>query len=685
MTDSVHWDENGQPVSMHFDDVYFSKADGLQESRYVFQQHNQLEQRFRQLTAGEHFVVGETGFGTGLNFLACWQQWDQCAATAARLHYISTEKHPLSPEQLARSLQLWPELNRYSDPLLRWYKRSLCDRGSAVTLYFKRNNIHLTLLVGDATQGLAAQLGEHHPQQGKPVAYWHGVDAWFLDGFAPAKNPDMWSLPLCKTLAALSRKHTTFATFTAAGQVKRHLQDCGFEVKKVPGFGKKRDMLCGKFTPTSNNKNENKKANKKTVFHWTQVDNFQALAQTSHIAIIGAGLAGCHSAYALAKKGFKVSVIDRHCRLANEGSGNPQGILYSKLSADQGKLGEFNLAALLLAQEMYRDFWQAHPYSGQNNGVLQLGHDEKILSINQQIAQTFGNSPFVRLLNPQQASEQAGLALNQSALFFPFCGWLNPTAVCRWLTQSPNIKLLTHTSVEKLDFLKSSEQWSLNGQQHSQQWQQTFDAVVIANAGDAQQFEQSLWLPTKKIRGQITYIAKDPVLKPLNTNICARGYISPLTQDENRLPFHAIGASFNLNNFNTALSDQDHRDNLAHLQRVLPQVKHPAILGGRVGFRCTSPDYLPLVGSLPDIRAFESDFLGFSHNAKQLINKQGQYHRHLYLNVAHGSKGLNYTPLAGAIIAHRIAGEPPPCSQTVVDSVNPARFIIRRIVRAKTK
>ena len=220
--------------------------------------------------------------------------------------------------------------------------------------------------------------------------------------------------------------------------------------------------------------------------------------------------------------------------------------------------------------------------------------------------------------------------------------------------------------------------------------------MVIANAYDAQHFQQSQWLPTKTIRGQITYIAQDPVLESLGTNLCAKGYISPLTfpsqftstctlskQSESEVAFHSVGASFNLNDFNTELSDQDHKTNLNHLQTMLPQLKKTHILGGRVGFRCTSTDYLPLVGPLPDISAFEDDFAEFSHNAKQLINKPGCYYPNLYINVAHGSKGLCYTPLAAALIAHTIAGVPPPCAQSVADSLNPARFIIRRIMRTR--
>ena len=682
MHNPIDWDENGQPVSRYFDDIYFSKADGLQESRYVFQQHNQLGQRFGKLKSGEHFVIGETGFGTGLNFLACWQLWQQCAPITASLHYLSVEKYPLLPEQLKRALQLWPELQLYSQRLLNWYERSLCQRDDASTVFFNSQNVYLTLILDDATTGLQQYPGDPYPRQHLLPAcpiYWRGVDTWFLDGFAPAKNPDMWSLSLLETIAALSHPGSTFATFTAAGQVKRHLQTCGFDVNKTAGFGHKRDMLWGEFKPTTNNTVHREPS----PLHWTQVRDYQPLKKTSRIAVIGAGLAGCHSAHALAQKGFKVTLIDRHSDLAREGSGNPQGILYAKLSADNGKLSEFNLAALLTAQETYREFWQQCPSAGQNNGVLQLGHNAKAETLHKQIVETFAASTFVNWLDRHQASEKAGLELKHSALYFPFCGWLNPVTLCQWLSQHSNIQLLTATTVHQLDFLSATDQWQLNGQQQLHDWQDCFDGVVIANARDAQQFYQSQWLPTKTIRGQITYIAEHAGLKPLSTSLCAQGYIAPLTRTENGIDFHTIGASFNLNDVSTEISKEDHQTNLAHLHQVLPQVTNPKILGGRVGFRCTSPDYLPIAGPLPDVDAFHHDFAAFAHNARQMINQQGQYHRNLYLNVAHGSKGLNYTPLSAAIIAHRIAGEPPPCSQALADALNPARFIIRRIMRTK--
>ncbi|WP_228141666.1 tRNA (5-methylaminomethyl-2-thiouridine)(34)-methyltransferase MnmD [Marinobacter sp. X15-166B] len=228
----VRW-RDGQPESEQFGDVYFSRNDGLEETRYVFLQHNQLEARFRRLQAGESFVVAESGFGTGLSFLAVWQLWRRCAPPAgAVLHFVSVERYPLTVEDLAKSHQLWPELSELAaalheqyPPLTRGLHRRLLDDGQ----------VRLSLFFGDAVEG------------------WHTMrftaDAWFLDGFAPAVNPQLWVDEVVDAVARHSKPGTTLATFTAVGRVRRGLQAAGFSMRKPPGYGFKRNMLAGRFEP----------------------------------------------------------------------------------------------------------------------------------------------------------------------------------------------------------------------------------------------------------------------------------------------------------------------------------------------------------------------------------------------------------------------------------------------------
>ena len=227
----IDW-KNGQPFSTVFDDVYFNSDDGLAETHHVFIQNNHLVQRFQHLK-NACFTIIETGFGTGLNFLSTWKTWREHAPADvlknSTLHFISCEKYPVTQQDLATSLQLFPSLNDLSEQLIKQY----APLKNSQTMIFEQGNITLTLLIGDATEQLAMLQAK--------------ADAWFLDGFSPSKNPDMWSNALFMQMAALSTHQSTLATFTSAGMVKRGLKAAGFTVHKCSGFGKKREMLIGGF------------------------------------------------------------------------------------------------------------------------------------------------------------------------------------------------------------------------------------------------------------------------------------------------------------------------------------------------------------------------------------------------------------------------------------------------------
>ena len=217
-----------QPYSIQFQDVYYSSDNGILETDYVFLQGNRLASRW-ELLQHTGFTVIETGFGTGLNFLCAARLWLQCAPKDAVLHFISTEKYPLSLQEITQALQCWPVLILLSTPLLTQYEALKTEY--SVLLFDDR--VRLTLLIGDAAESF--------------TKIDTTADAWFLDGFSPAKNPDMWQATLFSQMARLSTNESTFATFTSAGNVRRGLQSAGFIMEKRPGFGKKREMLAGHF------------------------------------------------------------------------------------------------------------------------------------------------------------------------------------------------------------------------------------------------------------------------------------------------------------------------------------------------------------------------------------------------------------------------------------------------------
>lgn len=234
----IEW-RDGQPYARAFQDVYFSSDDGLLETEYVFLQGNYLQSRWQQTNfhalSRSQFTIAETGFGTGLNFLCAAKLWLNVAPINTTLHFISTEKYPLSLHDMAKAIAYWPDLNPLSLPFLTQYQ-TLLDNTETISLF--NNHIQLTLLLGDAI----ARFHEIHNE----------IDAWFLDGFAPSKNPEMWQPALFERMAILSSSETTFSTFTSAGEVRRGLIAAGFDVNKRSGFGKKREMLTGRFLGTKN-------------------------------------------------------------------------------------------------------------------------------------------------------------------------------------------------------------------------------------------------------------------------------------------------------------------------------------------------------------------------------------------------------------------------------------------------
>lgn len=229
----IEWRENKgthHPYSLDFNDIYFNTVDGLQETEHVFITHNQLQQRFSNAHLSNYTVI-ETGFGTGLNFLAVSALWLKLTPENATLRYIGIEKTPLSLADLTRAQALWPQFTEISQALIAQY----------ATL--KTGTNQFSLAAGRIQLDFQAEDISLAMPKLTQIA-----DTWLLDGFAPAKNAAMWSSEVFAQMARLSKKGTTFATFTSAGDVKRGLQAAGFVVSKHKGFGKKREMLSGIFT-----------------------------------------------------------------------------------------------------------------------------------------------------------------------------------------------------------------------------------------------------------------------------------------------------------------------------------------------------------------------------------------------------------------------------------------------------
>lgn len=650
----LDWDDQGRPRSRVFDDVYFSDKSGLDETRYVFLEQNRLAERFTALPADGRLVIGETGFGTGLNFLCAWQLFEQHAVAGARLHFVSVEKYPLSPADLKRALALWPELKPLADQLLTHYV-AIHQGFQRITL--ANGRVTLTLLIGDALE----QLPQLDAQ----------IDAWFLDGFAPAKNPDMWTAELFVELARLAAPGSTISTFTSTGWVRRLLNAAGFKMKRTPGIGHKWEILRGEF------------------LGWPAevappVPDKPWFARPAPIVgerralVIGAGLAGCATASSLAARGWQVTLLERHDAVAQEASGNPQGVLYLKLSAHGTALSQLIVSGFGYTRRLLETLQRGTDWD--DCGVLQLAFNAKETERHAQLAQAFPED-LLQWLDQPEAQARAGVGVSHGGLYYPEAGWVHPPALCQAQAAQPNIELLSHC--QALQLRKVDDQWqALDGERLLA----SAPVVVLAGAAEIKRFAQSAELPLKRIRGQITRLAETADSQALATVVCAEGYVAPA-----RLGEHTLGASFDFNSDDLTPTTAEHVGNLAMLEEIstdlvarLHASEQPVEdLQGRAAFRCTSPDYLPIVGPLADREAFLEAYAALSKDARQVPDIACPWLDGLYINSGHGSRGLITAPLSGELLAAWLDNEPLPLPRSVAEACHPNRFALRQLIRGK--
>ncbi|WP_426248080.1 bifunctional tRNA (5-methylaminomethyl-2-thiouridine)(34)-methyltransferase MnmD/FAD-dependent 5-carboxymethylaminomethyl-2-thiouridine(34) oxidoreductase MnmC [Pseudomonas sp. TWR3-1-1] len=647
----LDWDDQGRPHSRVFDDVYFSDTAGLEETRYVFIEQNALKERFAALRANGQMVIGETGFGTGLNFLCAWQLFEQTAQPDARLHFISVEKYPLTRGDLHRALALWPQLSDVSEQLLAAY---FAIHPGFQTLTLGNGRVTLTLLIGDVLE----QLSQLDAQ----------VDAWFLDGFAPAKNPDMWTPELFAQLARLAAPDATISTFTSTGWVRRALNEAGFKMRRTPGIGHKWEILRGTFLGVP----EQALATS-AVKPWYARPPQPTTERKA--LVIGGGLSGCASANSLARRGWQVVLLERHERLAKEASGNPQGVLYLKLSAHGTTLSQMIVSGFGYTRRLLEHLQRGRDWD--DCGVLQLGFNAKEAQRQAQLAGAFAPA-LVHMLDQPQAQALAGIELAQGGLFYPEGGWVHPPALCQYQAMHPNVQVLTHHDVVQLNNVDN--QWqACDGERVLA----SAPVVILAGAAEVKRFPASSGLPLKRIRGQITQLVQTEHSAALNTVVCAEGYVAP-----GRMGEHTLGASFDFDNDDLTTTPAGHQGNLDLMDEISPQLSSlfgeqldPAQLQGWAAFRCTSPDYLPIVGPLSDPEAFASTYAVLRKDARQVPDTPCPWLHGLYVNSGHGSRGLITAPLSGEMLAAWINNEPLPVPRTIAEACHPNRFALRALIK----
>lgn len=594
------------PVAPAFGDTYFAQDQGQAESRAVFLRGNRLPKRFTALSPRQDFVLGETGFGTGLNFLTAAACFLERAPPDSCLHYLAAEQHPLAPADLCRALVRAPgpgpaELNeelrrRWPPPAPGFHHRILAG-----------GRIRLTLLFGDAGALL-------HQSRAR-------VDAWFLDGFAPARNPAMWRPELFRELARLSRPGATLATYTAAGFVRRGLEEAGFRMKKVTGFGGKRHRLNGAragATPTASTRPRRR------------------------VTVVGAGLAGATTARALAERGHTVEVLDA-AGVAAGASGNHAGVLYTTPSGHPTPRNRFYQASYLQALDwMHRLGFPRSPDDGLLEGILQQPTDDHGA---RKLSKAGASGLWPRPL------ADFGAVGGEPRLRLPGGGFIHPPAWCAFLLDHPRIRFRQ----TRLMGLEANEPgWRLDTVDGAVE----ADTVVLAQAADALQLPHTAWLPLHRIRGQVTHVRATAASGAWRVPRCHRGYLTPALDG-----VHCVGATFDPRDTDPEPRAADDARNLETLRRYRPQDWRALggevirVAGHRVGFRCQSKDFLPLVG--PAVRDDGTKLPG------------------LLLNLAHGARGITGTPLCAEVLAALLDDEPAPVDGELLEALLPKRFTLR--------
>lgn len=674
----LSWNEQGEPTSSLFDDIYFSTSNGLAESLYVFIEQNKLYERW---LACEHsfYVIGETGFGSGLNLLVTWQAFQQFCDehpnhVLKRLHFISFEKYPLTDQDLLNSHSRWPELSFQAKQLQAQYPLAMagCHR-----LNFTINDSTNTQLIVDLWIGDINETITQIPCPENGV-----IDSWYLDGFAPTKNPDMWHQGLYDNMAKLSKDNASLATFTAAGDVRRGLIKSGFLIKKVKGFGKKREMITASFT------RDRLSSNLSSWFHRPTL--FSILKTKQTVTIIGGGLASASLALALSKRGIDSHIICQDSTLAQGASGNLQGGFYPLINAQHDHLSQFYTQAFGFGLNYYRPFIQSDcndsadkcsnkKITGEFCGVVQIAHNEKTQQAHDKIINE-GLFPanLVTKIDNKQASDIVGIALTTSALYYPQGGWLSPKLLTQAIIEQTqalaNVDIEYQTIVESIAL--QDKTWQLYCENNKKI---SANIVILANGYGLSNFEQTKHLPLYATAGQVSHVETFGELSSLKTVLCYQGYLTPQTNN-----VHCLGASFNRDVTGYAVNDEEHAQNIEKLTTDIPTLTQTdtltnQITGGKVGVRMSVKDHLPMIGSVPNYEATKACYHDLSKGKPASSYDNSPTHPNLFMFGGLGSRGLCSAPLLAELLTCQITGEPMPLPLSLLNQLNPNRYWIKQL------
>ena len=615
---------DGTPTAPRYGDVYHSAASGPGQARHVFLAGNDLPARWAGRRA---FTILELGFGLGVNFLATWQAWRDDPRRAQQLHYVAIERHPVRDHDLATALArldafepLARELVARWPPLLPGMHARAFDNG----------RMRLTLVYDDVESALRRLDAR--------------ADAIYLDGFAPDRNPDMWSVRVMRGVARHARPDATCATWSAARSVRDALDQAGFVAERRAGFGPKREMLVGRYAPRIE----------------LARSPANAEPQERHAVIVGAGLAGASAAAALAERGWRTTLVDAAPAPATGASSLHAGTFHPLVTPDDSLLARLTRAAFLHAL----DAWTAlerrgHAIAWARCGVLQL--DRRTNATETRFDAEAWPASYAERVDAREGAARSGIPVSRGGVWFAEGGWARaPSLVRAWCDEALRVggaRFLPGRRVAAL--VHGASGWTVIDDKDAAI--ATAPVVVLANATDLARLAP-FGATLSSVRGQASYLPAASVDGP-RAVVIGHGYVLPAI--DGRV---VVGSSYDAGATDAMPDVASHEGNLTRLAALAPGLRiaaEAASLGGAVGFRAVVADRMPLVGAVPDLSvAAERD--------GEVATRAG-----LYAIGAFGSRGLTWSALAGALVAAQVDGGPLPVESDLAAAVDPCRFVRR--------
>lgn len=597
------------PFNERFNDVYFDKNDPVNEREFVYASAVDLIQK-------NNIVVAETGFGVGLNFFVTAKKILQLGK---KLHFISVEKYPLTKSQLHEVVSRFDDFKDIFGEFIKQYE---ILQNALIRIKIGKNII-LDLFFGDVLE-FFDELD-------------FKADIWYLDGFSPSKNPDMWSFEVFNRIKKFSHEGAILRSYSVSAVVKNALEKSDFFYEKLKGNNKKREILqaiC---------KNPKEKKYKNIWFKQPKLQNIKK------ILVIGGGIAGLSTAYKLQNLGFEVVLCEAAHEVGLGGSSNKTGVLSPLITKPNVKLGLMHLSAFLLARNFYFDseFADLCDFCG----AWHYAHDEKSLD-----RFSLANSEILQFFNDKTP---------YPATFIQKAAQIRPKELCLAISKKLEVRL-NHcfNNIERKNdkyFVSFTNGEILHG-----------DLVVFALGENTTHFFKDFlkdkFIKLSKVRGQTTLIK--PIFD-LQSPMSARAYSCKALGD-----IQLIGSTFDRQNFDLTPLKSDDEKNISNLSEFIGD-KKVEVIGSNTAFRCYSGDRFALIGAIYNHLDFAKKYKSLLWTKLHETQPEPVYYPNLLVNSAHGAHGLSTAIFGAEIICDMVLNRQICTTYSILSELNSSRFLIR--------